>query len=203
MAPSRRTDSNPNDLDTIEEAHVRSQIIKEHVTYPYLKAEALVDSVSSHNPADRHLRAAKASLAAVAAERVAAADRPITMAGACTDAPTNRSASPSQADRRVTHHYNQSGECWAAKMSDTLAVPRQGCRNCGKAWLCTNTPPEVHELCRSCSTQQKTHSAADLGGAPGTQARAPRVADRSRDRTHSQAWSRGPRAPGPRLSQLS
>ena len=113
MAPSRRTDSNPNDLDTIGEARVRSQIIKEHVTYPYLKAETLIDSVSSHNPADRHLHAAKAWLAAVADERIAAA----------------------------------TGECWAANISDTLAVPRQECRNCGKAWLCTNTPPEMHELC--------------------------------------------------------
>ena len=90
MTPPRRKDGNSDDLDSPPEAHVRGQIMKERVHYPYFKALALIDNVNTHNLADRHLQAAKESPAAITAERMAAAfgGRPWGGSGSQTKAPS-------------------------------------------------------------------------------------------------------------------
>ena len=31
----------------------------------------------------------------------------------------------------------------------------QECKDCGKSWTCKKKPPEIHALCKSCSSQQQ------------------------------------------------
>ena len=74
--------------------------------------------------------------------------------------------SPSASDRAAANiaacHGVQLSTVDGIRVSDVSIVAdgpisglSQECKDCGKSWTCKKKPPEIHALCKSCSSQQQ------------------------------------------------